>query len=75
MTEGMRHIKNQAAQRGRQCIPPDEPMTICACCRDKEDGVWRFVCRCGFQAETASNATGCPRCGIPLRFPVDIKAE
>lgn len=52
----------------------ETPMTICACCRDKKDGVWRFVCRCGFQAETASGATGCPRCGTAWKFEMEVKA-
>ena len=51
-----------------------ETMTVCGCCKGK-DGVWRFVCRCGFQAETASAATGCPRCGVAWVFEkVEVKA-
>jgi len=51
----------------------EHALNVCPCCKDP-DGKWRFVCTCGFQAETVSTATGCPRCGIPWRFEQEVKA-
>lgn len=51
-------------------------VNVCACCKG-DDGIFRFVCRCGFQASTKPQrlvhgqifgATGCPKCGAKWEF-------
>ena len=54
-------------------MPENQPLNVCSCCKGN-DGKWRFVCTCGFHVEAASTATGCPRCGIPWRFEMEVKA-
>ena len=53
---------------------PEPPMTICACCRDKKDGVWRFVCRCGFPGGDGERCDWLPAVRHGLEFEVEVKA-
>ena len=51
-----------------------ETLTICGCCKG-EDGIWRFVCKCGFQSQVWRESPGCPKCGVLWEFEkAEVKA-